>query len=138
MNCHIASGSFFTVRFIVMSEDANIRKFIREEVLKSGIVSSKAKSEEDSVYRNYYDYSEPIKSILPHRVLAINRGEKEGFLNVKIILDDDAMIGKIKSTYTSNKNEGNSEIILEIAQDSYKRLIFPSIEREIRDRKSVV
>ena len=117
----------------VMSEDAGIRKFIREESLKRGMIISKAKLEEDSVYRNYYDYSEPIRNILPHRILAINRGEKEGFLTVKITIDDEAMVEKIKNAYISTRNSGNEEVIFEIAQDSYKRLIFPAIEREIRN-----
>lgn len=117
----------------IMSDDAQIRKMIREEALKRGLLISKAKGEEDSVYRIYYDYSEPVRDVLPHRILAINRGEKEGFLSVKVSLDDENMIERVKSAYLSLQNEGNDGIILEIAQDAYKRLIFPSIEREIRN-----
>lgn len=117
----------------IMSDDAQIRKMIREEALKRGLLISKAKGEGDSVYRIYYDYSEPVRDVLPHRILAINRGEKEGFLSVKVSLDDENMIERVKSAYLSLQNEGNDGIILEIAQDAYKRLIFPSIEREIRN-----
>lgn len=117
----------------LMSDDADIRKMIREEALKRGKLVSKARGEEDSTYRIYYDYTEPVKEVLPHRILAINRGEKEGFLSVKLSLDDERMIEKIKKAYTSNNNRANGDIILEIAQDAYKRLIFPSIEREIRN-----
>lgn len=116
-----------------MSDDAEIRKYIRENALKYGLIVSKAKSEEDSVYKMYYDFSEAVKSILPHRILAINRGEKEGFLSVKIVIEDEKMIEHISNKYHSNQNEGNEDILKDIAQDAYKRLIFPSIEREIRN-----
>lgn len=116
-----------------MSDDADIRKYIREYGLNHGLISSKAKNEEDSVYKMYYDFSESIKDILPHRTLAINRGEKEDFLSVKIVLDDQTMIDEIAKRYTGAQNEGNENILFEIAQDSYKRLIFPSIERELRN-----
>lgn len=117
-----------------MSEDAEIRKFIREDALKRSVLLSKAKDDkEDSVYRMYYEFSEKVKEILPHRVLAINRGEKEGFLTVKLEMDDQKFIDEIVSKYTSEDNTGNIDIIREIAEDSYKRLIFPSIEREIRN-----
>ncbi|MEG0249658.1 MAG: Tex family protein [Peptostreptococcus sp.] len=117
-----------------MSDNADIRKFIRKNTLERGILASKAKNEEeDSVYKMYYDFSENIKTIPPHRVLAINRGEKEDLLTVKISIDDSRMIEYIMSEYVGNQNMGNLEIIREIAEDSYKRLIFPSIEREIRN-----
>ncbi|WP_101773687.1 Tex family protein [Peptostreptococcus faecalis] len=117
----------------LMSDDAQIRKKIRNEALQRGIVSSKAKSEEDSVYRMYYDFSERVKDILPHRVLAINRGEKEGVLTVKITIDDEGMIDYIADQYINAQNQGNEELIREVAVDAYKRLIYPSIEREIRN-----
>lgn len=117
-----------------MSEDAEIRKFIREDALKRATLVSRAKdNEEDSVYKMYYKFSEKVKEILPHRILAINRGEKEGFLVVKIEMDDQKFIDEIVSKYTSEDNTGNIATIREIAEDSYKRLIFPSIEREIRN-----
>ncbi len=117
----------------VMSDDAEIRKYIRNQALKRGQIQSKAKLEEDSVYRMYYDFTERVEDILPHRTLAINRVEKEGFLTVKVLLDDQQMIDKIIASYKSPQNVGNEAILEEVAQDSYKRLIFPAIEREVRN-----
>lgn len=117
----------------VMSDDAEIRKYIRSQALKRGQVQSKAKSEEDSVYGIYYDFTERVVDILPHRTLAINRGEKEGFLSVKVLVDDQQMIDKIVDSYRSPQNMGNEGILEEVAQDAYKRLIFPAIEREVRN-----
>lgn len=117
----------------VMSDDAEIRKYIRNQALKRGQIQSKAKLEEDSVYRMYYDFTERVEDILPHRTLAINRGEKEGFLTVKVLLDDQQMIDRIIASYKSPQNVGNEAILEEVAQDSYKRLIFPAIEREVRN-----
>ncbi|MBF1057576.1 MAG: helix-hairpin-helix domain-containing protein, partial [Peptostreptococcus sp.] len=85
------------------------------------------------VYRMYYDFTERVEDILPHRTLAINRGEKEGFLTVKVLLDDQQMIDKIIASYKSPQNVGNEAILEEVAQDAYKRLIFPAIEREVRN-----
>ena len=117
----------------VMSDDAEIRKYIRNQALKRGQIQSKAKLEEDSVYRMYYDFTERVEDILPHRTLAINRGEKEGFLTVKVLLDDQQMIDKIIASYKSPQNVGNEAILEEVAQDAYKRLIFPAIERAVRN-----
>lgn len=117
----------------VMSDDAGIRKYIRNQALKRGQIQSKAKLEEDSVYRMYYDFTERVEDILPHRTLAINRGEKEGFLTVKVLLDDQQMIDKIIASYKSPQNVGNEAILEEVAQDAYKRLIFQAIEREVRN-----
>lgn len=117
----------------IMSDDAEVRKYIREDALKNSRVVTKSKIEEDSVYRMYYDYSEKVKTILPHRVLAINRGEKEEFLSVKIEMDDDRYIDYISRRYIGKNNSNRIEIIGEISQDAYKRLIYPSIEREIRN-----
>ncbi|MDY6232647.1 Tex family protein [Peptostreptococcus porci] len=116
-----------------MSDDAEVRKYIRENALNHGLVVSKSKDENDTVYKMYSDFTEAVKTILPHRTLAINRGEKEGILSVKIVVEDEMMIEYIAKKYSGKQNEGNENILLEIAQDSYKRLIFPSIEREVRN-----
>ena len=81
----------------------------------------------------YYDYSESVKTIAPHRVLAINRGEKENFLKVKVEINNEKVIKYIINEYVNDKNFKNKEIIVNSIEDSYKRLIFPSIEREIRN-----
>ena len=81
----------------------------------------------------YYDYSEAVKSMAPHRVLAINRGEKESFLKVKLEINNDKVLNYIINEYVNDKNFKNKEEIVSSIEDSYKRLIFPSIEREIRN-----
>ena len=81
----------------------------------------------------YYDYSEAVKTIAPHRVLAINRGEKEDFLKVKIEINNEKIINYIINEYVNNNNFKNKVEIVNSIEDAYKRLIFPSIEREIRN-----
>ncbi len=118
-----------------MSDDAQIRKFIREDALKRAVLISRAKDDkEESVYKMYYEFSEKVKEILAHRILAINRGEKEGILTVKVEMDDSKYIDEMVNKYTAKDNTANMPIIREIAEDSYKRLIMPSIEREIRNQ----
>ena len=81
----------------------------------------------------YYDFSERVANMASHRVLAINRGEKEEFLKVKLEIDNDRILNYIEKQYVSNNNFKNKDIIVAAIEDSYKRLIFPSIEREIRN-----
>ena len=119
-----------------ISDDAEIRKKLRRMVFMSGDIVSKASDENaESVYTNYYDYSEKVCRIVHHRVLALDRGEKEGFLKVGISLDEASGIGIIKSKYVKN-DSSCAELVAQSAADSYKRLIFPSIEREIRSELS--
>ena len=117
----------------IVSDDAKIRKFIRELALREGVIVTKNSNEEKSVYDMYYDYSESVKTIAPHRVLAINRGEKEDFLKVKVEINNEKVINYIINEYVNDKNLKNKEVIVSAIEDSYKRLIFPSIEREIRN-----
>ena len=117
----------------IVSDDAKIRKYIRELALREGVIVTKNATEEKSVYDMYYDYSESVKTIAPHRVLAINRGEKENFLKVKVEINNEKVIKYIINEYVNDKNFKNKEIIVNSIEDSYKRLIFPSIEREIRN-----
>ncbi len=115
-----------------ISDDADIRKKLRKLASDKGEIVSKASDPEaESVYTNYYEYSEPIAKIANHRVLAIDRGEKESFLKVSVNLDEVSATGLIINKYVKN-NSPCGEIVREAAVDSYKRLIFPSIEREIR------
>ena len=116
----------------IVSDDAKIRKYIRELALRDGTIVTKNATEEKSVYDMYYDYSESVKTIAPHRVLAVNRGEKEDFLKVKVEINNEKVINYIVNEYVSDKNFKNKEVIVNAIEDSYKRLIFPSIEREIR------
>ena len=117
----------------IVSDDAKIRKYIRELALREGVIVTKNSKEEKSVYDLYYDYSESVRTIAPHRVLAINRGEKEDFLKVKVEINNEKVINYIINEYVNDKNLKNKEVIVSAIEDSYKRLIFPSIEREIRN-----
>lgn len=120
----------------IVSEDAKLRKYIRDLSLREGTIITKNTKDEKSVYDMYYDYSEAVKTIAPHRVLAINRGEKEEFLKVKLEINNDKVINNIIDNYINKNNKTNKtnedEIKLAI-EDAYKRLIFPSIEREVRN-----
>ena len=116
----------------LVSEDAKLRKYIRDLTLREGVISSKNSKDENSVYDMYYEFSESVKTIAPHRVLAINRGEKEDFLKVKLEINNEKVINHIIDLYVNKNNEINKEEIISAIEDSYKRLIFPSIEREIR------
>lgn len=115
-----------------LSDDANIRKMLREEWMKTGLLVSQKTKDEPSVYEMYYNYTEPLKSIASHRILAVNRGEKEGFLSVKIQGEDDKLFEKI-GRMIIKKNSHTAELLQEVIEDSYKRLIAPSLERELRN-----
>ena len=115
-----------------ISNDAEIRKLLREFTMKNGSMTTKAATDEPSVYENYYDFSEPIKKLKGHRVLAINRGEKEDFLKVSVTLPEDDGIAQIVSRIVTNKNTPALPRIMETIKDAYDRLLFPAIEREVR------
>ncbi|MGX4598207.1 Tex family protein [Faecalimicrobium sp. JNUCC 81] len=117
----------------IISDDAKIRKYIRDLSLREGVLVTKNTKEEKSVYDMYYDYSEGVRTIAPHRVLAINRGEKEDFLKVKLEINNEKVINNIINEYVKNNNFKNKETIVSSIEDAYKRLIFPSIEREVRN-----
>lgn len=119
-----------------ISDDADIRKKLRTLAGEKGEMVSKASDPEaESVYSNYYDYSEPIPKVANHRVLAMDRGEKEGFLKIAVTLDEVAATDIIFGKYVK-ANNACGELVRNAAADSYKRLIFPSIEREIRSEMS--
>ena len=115
-----------------ISDDAELRKMLRSYFLKNGIIVSKAADENaESVYENYYDFSEPVAKTANHRILALDRGEKEDFLKVSIAAPDDTPAAMCANKYVKNQS-ASASIVEAAADDSYKRLIFPSIEREIR------
>lgn len=117
-----------------ISDNAKFRKYIRNNTYKFGLVEVKAKDNTvESEYEIYYDYKEKISKIAPHRVLAINRGENEEILQVKITNDDDRMKDYIKKGILKN-NKFTSDIISSAIDDSYSRLIKPSIDRDIRSQ----
>ncbi len=115
----------------ILSDNAEIRRILKELINKRGFLSSKAATEEDSVYRMYYEYSEPVHKIQSHRVLAVNRGEKEKFLKVSVVIDDGEAMRILYNRLPNNSLEYN-EFLQSVADDAYQRLIFPSVEREIR------
>lgn len=116
-----------------VSDDAEIRKNVRQLFFKHGVLVSRAAKEEDSVYRMYYDFREPISRIARHRVLAVNRGEKEGFLQVKIEVPEELIIEFLMAKTVREKRSITSEFVVKAVEDSYKRLISPSVENEVRN-----
>ena len=118
-----------------ISDDAKIRKSIRDNTYNYGVISSKIKKnavDENKVYDMYYNYEERVKFIKPHRILALNRGENEGVLSVSIDNDKERVIEYLNKRIIKNDKSFVVDIVKEAIVDSYKRLIEPSIEREIR------
>ena len=115
-----------------VSNDAEIRKLLREFTMRCGSVTTKAAKDEPSVYENYYEFSEPIKKLKGHRVLAINRGEKEEFLKVAVTLPEEDGIAQLVSRIITNKNSPALPRLMATLTDAYDRLLFPAIEREVR------
>ena len=116
-----------------ISDNAEYRKTIREMFFKHGVIVSKGKKEEDSVYRMYYDFKEPVMKIAKHRILAVNRGEKEDFLQVKIEVPDDQIVNFLKARVVKRPPALTSEYVSRAVEDSYERLIYASVEREVRN-----
>ncbi len=117
-----------------ISDNAGYREYIRRITKEEGTLVSEAKdSETDSVYRNYYDYEERISTVAGHRVLAINRGEAEKFLSVSVKAPEERITAYLKKQVITSDNPYTSPVLNAAADDAYKRLIEPSIEREIRN-----
>lgn len=114
-----------------ISNDAEKRDILRELIKKTAVIESKAAKEEDSVYRNYYDFSQPIGKMQGHQTLAINRGEKEEFLKVSVVIDDEAAKTKLRKSITTKESPAK-DFIYAASDDAYDRLIWPSLEREVR------
>ena len=124
-----------------ISDNAKYRKVIRDNTYNYGIINSKIKknaTDENKVYDMYYDYSERIKYIKPHRILAINRGENEDVLSVSIEYEKDRVINYLEKMVIKNENSIVTDIVRDAILDGYKRLIQPSIEREIRSNLTVI
>lgn len=115
-----------------ISDDPDLRKLLREETIKCGAIVSKKTKDEPSVYEMYYDYREPLKKAAGHRVLAMNRGEKEGFLSVKIEGEEEKLLQRMERRLIRRSSD-TADILRGVIADSYKRLIAPSLEREIRN-----
>lgn len=116
-----------------VSEQKVFRDIVRNSFITDGVMKTEEKNEDDSgTYKMYYDYSEKVKDVKAHRVLAVFRGEKEGFLKVSFILNDDYNIFKIMRKIARNNDFETYDLIEKAVKDSYKRLIVPSIETEVR------
>lgn len=129
----VKGASYIIAEWI--SDNASYRKWIRNYIYRNGSITSiikKNANDSDKVYEMYYDYHEPIKYIKSHRILAMNRGEAEGILNVSITSLTDEVISYLDKKIIKGDNKELIDIVSSAILDSYKRLIFPSIEREIR------
>ncbi|MCI8814408.1 MAG: RNA-binding transcriptional accessory protein [Lachnospiraceae bacterium] len=116
-----------------ISEEADYRIYIRNATQKRGILESVAKDKDaSSVYEMYYDFTEPVSKLAGHRVMALNRGEKEKVLNVKLAAPEEDLIRYLEKRVITRENPYTAPILREVAADSYKRLIAPAVEREIR------
>ena len=117
-----------------ISDEADYRVYIRDLTMKKGLLTSMAKDEKaESVYEMYYEYSENISKVAGHRVLALNRGEKEKFLSVKIEAPEEDILRYLQKKVIRKDNPITAPVLREVVEDSYKRLIAPAIEREIRN-----
>ena len=114
-----------------MSDDADVRKSLRALAMRTGVLESKNTGEEDSVYATYYDFSQEARNLPAHRVLAMNRGEREGFLKVSLRLSDAACVDVLEKAFVRPGSVTTEQVAL-AAQDAWDRLLQPSIEREIR------
>lgn len=116
-----------------ISDNPKYRKFIKTLIWDKSFLISKAKDEDDnSVYENYYDYSEPLKKAKGFKILALNRGEKEKFLKVELSIPYDEIISYLEKEIILKDNKNTSDILKDTIKDSFNRLIFPSVEREIK------
>lgn len=119
-----------------VSDDAEVRKWIRKETFKHGLIVTTVKNEdkdEKRVYEMYYEFSEPVAKIVPHRILAINRGEKEEVLRVSIQVDEEKILAYLYKKFITKEHSITAQEVMAAIQDGYKRLIQPSIEREVRN-----
>ncbi|MFC7787076.1 Tex family protein [Rossellomorea sp. GCM10028870] len=119
-----------------ISDEASYREYIRSYTFRKGLIESKVKKEEGDekkVFEMYYSYQEPIHKVVPHRVLAMNRGEKEDVLKVNIQADAEGIVNYLQKQVIKNVHSISVPLVKEAVEDSYKRLIQPSVEREIRN-----
>ena len=115
-----------------ISDNAEFRKQIRAKTMQKGLITSKAATEEDSVYRLYYDFSEALLKVANHRLLAMNRGEKEELLKVSVSMDEELIHAYLSTELLKKPASVTTEYVELAAKDAYKRLIAPSVENEIR------
>ena len=116
----------------MLSDDAAVRDELRKELKAHAVIETAAAKEEDSVYAQYYDFKQSYSKMAGHQTLAVNRGEKEGFLKVSLVCDDEKMVSLIKKGLIKKKSPAE-DFLSAAAEDAYSRLIFPSLERELRN-----
>ena len=129
----IQGASYIIAEWI--SDNASYRKYLRHNMMNYGVIVSKMKKkaeDEGEIYKMYYDYNEKVKYIKPHRVLAMNRGENEDILSIGVEVDTDYVLAWFDKKIIKNEKSPVAEIVKNAIRDSYKRLIFPSVEREVR------
>ena len=114
-----------------VSDDAALRKTLRAMILREGLLETKAAKEEDSVYSMYYDFREPVARMAAHRILAVNRGEREEFLKVSLAVPEEKAVAEVRRGYVRNTSPAAQQVEL-ACDDAWERLLFPSLEREIR------
>lgn len=118
----------------MVSDEAEYRTYVRKYTMEHGVLISQAKDPEaESVYEMYYEFEEPLRKLAGHRILALNRGEKEKILNVKISVDKERILGYLEKKVITRENPATTEALKEAVADSYERLIAPAIERELRN-----
>ena len=115
-----------------ISDDAVLRKNLRALLLREGVIETRAAKDEDSVYSMYYEYSEPVPRMAAHRILAINRGEREDFLKVSLVCPAEKMVAGVKNAFVRPGSKASEQVAL-ACEDAWDRLLFPSLEREIRN-----
>ena len=115
-----------------ISDDAVLRKNLRALLLREGVIETRAAKDEDSVYSMYYEYSEPVPRMAAHRILAINRGEREDFLKVSLVCPAEKMVAAVKNAFVRPGSKSSEQVAL-ACEDAWDRLLFPSLEREIRN-----
>ncbi|MBR0464532.1 MAG: RNA-binding transcriptional accessory protein [Clostridia bacterium] len=117
----------------VVSDDADVRKLLRELLVREGVVATKAAKEADSVYSNYYDFHETVRAIAAHRILAINRGEREEYLKVSVEAPEERALEIVRRAFVKGVSPA-AQVVGEACDDAWSRLLFPSLEREIRNQ----
>ena len=133
LTAHAALAGARDIIAEIVSEEPKLRPALRSFVFKDGFIVTNVRGKESGPYEMYYDYREPCRKVQPHRILAMNRGEREEILNVKIEVDETKAFPMIQAFYKQNNVTTNAELQLDEAiKDSWKRLLFPSLEREIR------
>ena len=115
-----------------VSDHAGLRKELREMLMREGVLRTAAAKDEDSVYSMYYEYSEPVRAMASHRILAVNRGEREEFLKVTLEAPEEKAVAALKREYVRGNCPASEQVAL-ACEDAWERLVFPSLEREVRN-----